>query len=415
MHAELLTIGDELLIGQVVNTNAAWLGEKLDAVGISVSRVVTLGDEAPAIQAALEEAFSRADLVIVTGGLGPTRDDVTLNAVAAWLGVRLRLDEDLLARVQARFDRHGVPMPERNRSQAMVPEGVEPIPNPVGTAPGLWYANRGRVLVVLPGVPFEMQTLMEQTILPRLGALAGRRFIMHRTLLTAGVGESSLEDMLGDLSTVLDENLRLASLPGTGGVRLRLSATGTDRDAVAARLREGEAYLRQRLGSTVFGTADETLEAVLGSLLRAGEKTIAVAESCTGGLILHRLTNVSGASAYVVGGVVAYSNAAKVDLLGVARETLARDGAVSEDVARQMARGVRIRLGADVGLATTGIMGPTGGTPGKPVGTVWVGYADGAGEQAQVFRFSHPREINKERAATAALNLARLQLLSAQV
>lgn len=415
MKAEILTIGDELLIGQIVNTNAAWLGEQLNLMGVEVTRMVTVGDDAGAIVAALDEAFRSAELVITTGGLGPTHDDVTKVAVARYFGVEMQFDEDTFERIRQRFARRGLRMAESNRSQAMVPEGFDMLPNPVGTAPGLWYAGeqggRKRLLAVLQGVPHEMKTLMQDEVLPRLYAHKDLQVIGHRTLLTAGIGESSLQEQIGDLSAYLGPRLRLAFLPGTGGVRLRLSAYGDDAAEVEARLDRLEAHLRARAEKYIYGMNGDTLEAVVGRLLRERGYTVAVAESCTGGHVTHQLTNVSGSSSYVVGSIIAYSNAVKVGLLDVDPDVLDADGAVSEAVARQMARGVRARLGADVGVSTTGVAGPTGGTPDKPVGTVWIGYADAERDFAVLLRLVQDRILNKELTTTAVLNLLRRQLL----
>ncbi len=413
MKATLLTIGDELLIGQVVNTNAAWLGEQLSLLGVDLARVVTLGDEAAAIDAELDRACAASDLVLLTGGLGPTHDDLTVEAVAACFEAPLRLDPTVLDRLVERYRQRGRAMPEAVRKLALVPEGFEVLDNPVGAAPGLWHAGGGCIVVVLPGVPAEMQALFAAEVAPRLRRQNGLRVIAHRTLLTAGVGESNLQERIGDLSEHLEPGLRLAYLPGAGAVRLRLTATGQESAAVEARLDRLEAHLRRRIGAYVYGRDSDSLEAVLGRLLAERGLRVAVAESCTGGLVLHRLTNVPGSSAYVVGGVVAYSNEVKQQRLGVAARALEQEGAVSEAVARQMARGVRRSLGADLGLATTGIAGPTGGTPEKPVGTVWIACADAGGEAARLLHFGQDREQNKERSATAVLELARRRLLEA--
>lgn len=415
MKAAILTIGDELLIGQVINTNAAWLGEQLDLAGVDVVHMVTLGDDEAVIQQELESAYTLVDAILITGGLGPTHDDVTREAVARFFGVDLVVHEDIIAQIERRFAARGLVMPASNRTQAMVPEGFEVLPNPVGTAPGLWFeeadGERERILAVLPGVPYEMKRLMQDDVLPRLLAHKGLAVIRHRTLLTTGIGESNLQDEIGDLSTILTPSLRLAYLPGTSGVRLRLSARGTTEEEVTARLDGLEAYLRSRIARYIYGTGDEPLEAAVGRLLAERGLTVATAESCTGGHVVNRLTNISGSSAYVMGGVVAYSNAAKVDLLGVDPELLEEEGAVSKRCAVQLARGARARFGADIGISTTGVAGPTGGTADKPVGLVWVGYADAEGECAVRLHFGQDRLINKERFVTAALNIIRRQVL----
>lgn len=411
MTATLLTIGDEILIGQIVNTNAAWMGERLNLAGVEVRRSVAVGDDEDVIRAALEEALAESEVVLVTGGLGPTHDDLTREALAAHFGRRLREDAATMARIEERFRMRGRPMPERNRVQALVPDGFEVLANDRGTAPGLWFeAPAGRRLAVLPGVPGEMKHLMETHVLPRLAALEGARPIRHRTLHTAGVGESHLAEALGDYAAFLDARTHLAFLPSGGAVRLRITATGEDAPEVDARVERFAAYLRERAGDHLFGEGDTTLEAAVGALLVVRGQTIAVAESCTGGLVLDRLTNTPGSSDYLAGGVVPYSYEAKKALAGVTQALLDEHGAVSEAVARALARGVRERLGSDVAVSTTGVAGPGGGTPEKPVGTVWIGYADADGDFATRHRFTDDRLFNKQLAATTALDLVRRRL-----
>lgn len=415
MVAEILTIGDELLIGQVLDTNATWMAERLTLMGVEVGRIVTLGDDAQVLLAELETAFQSADLVLITGGLGPTHDDVTRDVVAQYFSVPFRFDEHVFAHIKDLFSRRGRTMPERNRVQAMIPEGFQVLHNPLGTAPGLWHSfgqeGRDKVLVALPGVPHEMQGLMNSEVLPRLAQERGLRTIRHRTLLTTGIGESHLADRLGDLSPYLDAHTRLAYLPNAHGVRLRITAMGDDPAEVDARVQAFEDVLRSRAGRFIYGENGDTLEAIVGKLLRESGKTVAVAESCSGGLILHRLTNVPGSSLYVKGGIVAYCNEIKNSHLGVSCSLLEQDGAVSESVALAMARGARERFGADIGVASTGIAGPGGGTPEKPVGLVWIAYVDAAQERAVRMQFSRDRVTNKEQTATALFDLLRRHLV----
>lgn len=415
MVAEILTIGDELLIGQVLDTNATWMAERLTLMGVEVGRIVTLGDDAQVLLAELETAFLSADLVLITGGLGPTHDDVTRDVVAQYFGVPFRFDAHVFAHIEDLFARRGRTMPERNRVQAMIPEGFQVLHNPLGTAPGLWHSfghqGRDKVLVVLPGVPHEMQGLMNSEVLPRLAQERGLRTIRHRTLLTTGIGESHLADRLGDLTPYLDAHTRLAFLPNAHGVRLRITAMGDDPAEVDARVDAFEAVLRVRAGRYIYGENGDTLEAIVGKMLREVGKTVAVAESCSGGLILHRLTNIPGSSQYVKGGMVAYCNDLKQHHLGVPLALLDHEGAVSESVALAMARGVRERFGADIGVASTGIAGPGGGTPEKPVGLVWIAYADDSQERAVRLQFSRDRVTNKEQTATALFDLLRRHLL----
>jgi nicotinamide-nucleotide amidase len=412
MTAILLTVGDELLIGQVVNTNAAWLGEQLGLAGVAVTRMETVGDDEGVIRRALDRAFEEAGLVVVTGGLGPTHDDVTKKAVAEAFGRPLVFDPALMAEVEARFAARGRPTRPAHRAFAEVPEGFEVLPNPRGMAPGLWgERGDGRVVVVMPGVPYEMEAITTAHVLPRLRARAGGAVVLHRTLLTTGEGETALAERLGDLSDVLTDGVTLAFLPALGVVRLRLTARGADRAAVQEAVERRAARLRHDLGDLVFGEDDETLEGVVGAILAGRGLTLAVAESCTGGAVAARLTRVPGASRYFVGGVVAYGNAVKTALLGVDEAVLRTHGAVSEPAVRQMVEGVRAALGADLGLATTGVAGPGGGTPEKPVGTVWLGYADAAGTRAVRLQLTTDRAVNVGLSTTAALNLVRRQLL----
>lgn len=417
MQATVLTIGDELLIGQVRDTNAAWLGEQLTLAGVVVRRMATVGDDEKALQSELRQSLDESDLVVTTGGLGPTDDDKTREAVAGLFGVELAFRENILDDIRERFKLRGRSMPESNRSQAMVPAGFEVLSNRVGTAPGLWREIQqgeaaGGMLAVLPGVPYEMKHLFTEEVLPRVRRRGGLRVIVHRTLRTAGMGESGLQEAAGDLSGMLSDTLRLAWLPGPGGVRLRMTAFGSDREEVDGRIAHLEACLRERIGAYVYGANDETLEEVVGHMLRDRSLTVAVAESCTGGYVAHALTNIPGSSVYMAGGVVAYSNRAKVDVLGVSPDALRKHGAVSEVVAVQMAEGVRRRLGANLGLSTTGVAGPAGGTSEKPVGTVWIGYADADGVAAHRLQLVRDRMLNKQLTTTFLLDRVRKNMLA---
>ena len=415
MTGHLLTVGDEILLGQIVNTNAAWLGEQLALAGVDVRRSETVGDEPDAITAALDRAYADgADLVVVTGGLGPTHDDVTKAAVAASFGRPLVHRPDLLADVEAKYTSRGLRMSDANRVLADVPEGFDALPNPKGTAPGLWGERTvdgiDQVVVVMPGVPYEMEAITEQHVLPRL---LDRQdgVVLSRTLLTAGRGESDLSNQLGDLGATITDGLTLAFLPSLGTVRLRVTARGADRGAAQTALDRATDTIRTTLGDLVFGEGQTTLEAVVNDMLAERGLTLATAESCTGGAVAARVTSVPGASRVFRGAIVAYDNEVKERMLDVSPEVLAEHGAVSEAVARQMAEGVRSRLDAHVGIAATGVAGPSGGTPEKPVGTVWLAYADGETTHAVRLQFTPDREINVGLSTTAALDLVRRQLL----
>lgn len=415
MNAHLLTIGDELLIGQTTNTNAAWLGERLSRMGVRIERTVTVGDEAGRIRRELDRAYADVSLVVTTGGLGPTHDDVTKTVVADYFGKSLCSDTDLLERIRGYYERRERSMPDKVRGLADMPEDFAKLENPVGTAPGLWYhdttGERERILVVLPGVPQEMKAIFSASVQPRLTERTDLQEVQHRTLQTTGIGESNLQETIGDLSDLLSDSLHLAYLPSTSGVRLRLTADGEDVEQAQAQLDDLEERLRARAGRYIFGTGDDTLEGVLGTLLREQGLTVAAAESATGGFLGHRLTRWGGSSDYFLGGVVSYANSAKRTLLGVSDADLQQYGAVSEPVAQQMAQGVREALGADIGVATTGIAGPGGGTPEKPVGTVWVGYADATRTSARRLQFVQDRQLNKELFSTSALEMIRRHVL----
>ena len=415
MTGHLLTVGDEILLGQIVDTNAAWLGERLADAGVDVRRSETVGDDHAEIVAAIERATADgAHVIVVTGGLGPTHDDVTKSAVAHVFGRDLEFRPDVLAQIEARYATRGRTMPAVGRVMAEVPAGFDALPNPRGSAPGLWgertVGGRAQVVAVLPGVPHEMIAIAQGSVLPRLVARQDG-VVLSRTLLTVGTGESDLAAMIAETVDGLTDGLRLAYLPGLGTVRIRVTARGADRDAARRGLDRASDAIRDTLGRLVFGEGEETLEGVVLDDLAARGLTLAVAESCTGGAVAARLTLVPGASRAFRGGVVAYDNEVKTSLLGVGRATLDAEGAVSEAVARQMAAGIRTRLAADVGVAVTGIAGPTGGTPDKPVGTVWMAFDDGETPRAVRLQLTPDREVNIALSVTAALDLVRRQLL----
>lgn len=414
MNVHLLTIGDELLIGQTENTNAAWLGERLSHMGLQVKRTVTVGDDPDTMREELDRAVHRAQVVLLTGGLGPTHDDVTREVLADYFDAPLRTDDALMERVRRYYERRGRQMPKAAPKLAQVPDGFETLDNPVGAAVGLWHERavdgRDRYIGVLPGIPQEMKGIFDAAVQPRLEARTDIQSVTYRTLVTSGIGESSLQERLDDLPNQLGEGLALAYLPSTSGVRLRLTAVEGDDTPAEERLNELEARIRDRAGEHVIGTGRVTLEEVLGETLREAGWTIGSAESATGGLIGHRITGVSGSSDYYEGSIVAYANSVKKTMLGVTEEALDEFGAVSEAVAVAMAAGVRDALDVDVGISTTGIAGPAGGTEEKPVGTVWLGYADETHTRAVRRQFVEDRTLNKELFATAALDLARREV-----
>jgi nicotinamide-nucleotide amidase len=405
----VLAVGTELLTPHRVDSNSLFLAGRLDEIGIELRGKAVVADDLDALRAALTGALRRADLVITTGGLGPTSDDLTRESVASVVGAALVEDETLLATIEERFSSRGIVMPPANRRQAMVPQGADVLPNPRGTAPGLWLEWRGRPIVCLPGPPRELQPMFDDHVLSRLALLCGERRVRRRVLKITGRSESMVEQVAYPIYSKLgtaELPVSTTILASPGLIEVHLSSSGTDVDAIDAELDRGVRALSDALGGAVFSTDGRSLEQVVGDLLEARGLRIAVAESCTGGLLLGRLTDVAGSSAWVVGGVVAYANDVKMALLGVPADVLSAHGAVSEPVATAMARGVRERLKADVGAAITGIAGPSGGTPEKPVGTVVIA-ATGPRDDVKTFRFIGDRQMIRTYAIAAALDMVR--------
>jgi nicotinamide-nucleotide amidase len=423
MDLELITIGDELLLGFTIDTNAAHLARELAAAGIRVARRATVGDGAEEIAGAVREALDRTGAVITTGGLGPTADDLTKPAIAALFGRGMRLDEGHLEWMRRRWrERFAGEMPEANRAQAMIPEGARVLTNRHGSAPGIWLEDeRGRWAAMLPGVPREMRGMLGDELLPLLRERSAREraargdgaepaVILSRTLRTTGIAESRIADLLGDDLGRGLPGVSLAYLPGHEGTDLRLTARGVTAAAGAATLADAAVRLRERVGAFVYGEGRDDLAAVVLDRCRAGGLRVAVAESCTGGLLGARLTAIPGSSDVVLGGVIAYANRVKTELLGVDAALIAEHGAVSEPVVRAMATGARARLGAEVGVGITGIAGPGGGTPEKPVGTVWIAVdVKGAVESRRSILIGDREEI-RQRATQGALEMVRRAL-----
>lgn len=415
MKLEVLTIGTELLLGYTVDTNAAELGRALAAAGAVLARRVTVADRPEAIRAAVVDALDRTGFVITTGGLGPTRDDMTKTVVADLFGKRLVLDEGVLASIEARFRRMGRPMPASNRTQAEVPEGAAVLPNPRGTAPGLWVEDgRGRVVVLLPGVPREMRGLLVEQVLPRLVERQGaaRRVVQSRTVRTTGVSESALAERVGPIESDIAP-LTLAYLPSVEGVDLRVTAWDLEPKDAEVRLAAAVERLWAAAGEHGYGVDDADLAAVLLDVLRQGRHRLAVAESCTGGMLGERITNIPGASDTFIGGVVAYADVIKTAALKVPLETLEAYGAVSEQTVCAMAEGAQRLFSADSTIAVTGIAGPGGGTPEKPVGTVWLAARVHTTTRALKRVLPGDRDEVRRRAAQAGLDLLRRLLAEA--
>jgi nicotinamide-nucleotide amidase len=405
MKAVVLAIGDELVSGQTVDSNSAWLSRELGLRGIPAVRHETVGDDRPAIRDAITRAAEEADWVLVTGGLGPTADDLTRDALADAMRAQLRLDEERLVEIRAFFDKRGRTMAETNRQQAMVPRGADSLPNTVGTAPGVMAKLQGATVVLMPGVPHEMKEMFARSAAPALPD--GDGAIVHRILHTFGTGESDLGGMISDLMQ-RGRNPAVGTTAKAGRVSIRIVAHAETRAEADALAETDARELRGRLGELVIGEGDETMASVLGDRLRDTGATLAVAESCTGGLIGKMITDVPGASGYFRGGVLAYDNGVKQSALGVSEEALIAHGAVSEPVARQMAEGVREHIGADWGVGVTGIAGPEGGTEEKPVGLVFIGVAGPDGADVHRHVFPGDREYVRIRTALAAMNYVRV-------
>jgi nicotinamide-nucleotide amidase len=408
MLAEIITIGDELLIGQVVDTNSAWMGRQLNRAGVRVGRITSVPDEEAAMIEAFDAALARASLVLVTGGLGPTKDDLTKHVLADYFHTTLVRDQPTCDFLERMIRERGMRFNALNRAQADVPAGCLVLPNRHGTAPGMWFERDGRVLVSMPGVPFEMKALMTDEVLPRIKAHFALEPIVHRTAITFGLPESELALTIAPWEEALPAELKLAYLPAPGGIRLRLSAYGgQDGQALNAEIDRRFDALKALIPNYFLGFEGASLEETTAGRLRERGETLSLAESCTGGALAARFTALAGASDYLKGGVVAYSNVVKQSLLGVDPADLERHGAVSEPIARQMAEGVRRLTGSTYALATTGIAGPGGGTPEKPVGTVWIALAAEEGTFAERRQFGGDREANIQRACSAAIDRLR--------
>ncbi len=409
--ASIITIGDEVLIGQVVNTNASFLGQRLSEVGLEVVRTVVVGDVYDEIMRAFREYTANFDAVFVTGGLGPTHDDITKKVVADFFGAKLVEDKDVLENVRDRLARRNIPLRQVNRDQALVPEGCTVLMNHWGTAPGMLFERDGKFFAVMPGVPHEMRNITTEYLVPLLREKVVGQVIRHRVLKTTGIAESSLFELLGNPDDILGGKARLAFLPSQFGVRLRISvraAAAEEADSIAD---EVAAKIHDKAGKFIYSEGEVELEEALGKLLKEKGLTIALAESCTGGLISNRLTNISGSTAYFERGVVSYSNEAKVELLHVPAELIRNFGAVSEEVAGAMAEGIRAISRTDIGLSVTGIAGPTGGTEEKPVGLVYIGISDSRGTVVNKHNFPDERVRFKDRTSQAALELVRRRVL----
>ena len=408
--AGIISIGNEILAGLTVDTNAAYLSKQLLAMGIPVVSGFTVGDQMDSIVGAINQAAEQSDIVLITGGLGPTDDDITRQGLAEFIGVELEFREDLLERISAFFDKQGSKMAEKNKVQAYIPASAEPLANNFGTAPGIFAEYKGKVFVCMPGVPVEMKRMFEESVGGKLAKLGDGQVVIGRKLKCFGVGESTVAQAIGDI--MKRGRNPLVNCTVTGGIiTLHIVAIGENSAEAEKMIEKDAARLRDILGELVYGEDEQTLAEVVGEELREQKKTVAVAESCTGGLIAKLLTDVPGSSGYFTHGWVTYSNRAKTEQLGVSGEVIEKYGAVSEEVARQMARCARERAGTDFGIGVTGIAGPGGGSEQKPVGLVYIAVGDGASCDVERYVFSHSRERIRLRTALTALNTLRMGLL----
>ncbi len=408
--AELLTIGDEILYGQIIDTNSQWMSVELSNAGIKVIRKTSVGDQPDEILAAFAEAEKRADIVLITGGLGPTNDDLTKPLLAKYFNCELKIHEEALAEVTEFFKSRGRELTEINRQQAALPICCQKITNAIGTAPGMWFERNGKVFMAMPGVPHEMKKMMTELVIPKLLKTFQVPVIYHKMIQTIGQGESFLAETISDWEASLPSHIKLAYLPSLGGVKLRLTCFG---DSLPPLEKEVDALiekLEKIIGPHIFGYGSDPIEVVLGNTLRKKKLTLAVAESCTGGYLSHLITSVPGSSDYFLGSMIPYAYEIKMRQLGVKPETLEQYGAVSEPTIIEMANLVRTKFNTDIGVATSGIAGPGGATDDKSVGTVWIAYSDKHHTVTKKLQLSKDRMINIKLASTSVMNLIRMSL-----
>ncbi len=412
MDAALLTIGEEILIGQIVDTNSAWMASELNRIGVRVRQIVSISDRGDEIKSSINQLLNNFDIVLATGGLGPTSDDITKQTLCELFDAKLVSHSSTLDHIRTIFATRGLPLTDLNAKQAEVPDNCEVLFNRLGTAPGMWFNINGKILVSMPGVPFEMKGIMEEHVLPRLSSFSGSDSIVHRTVHTFGLPESFLAQKLAEWESCLPPSISLAYLPSPLSIRLRLSSSGKNKEPIEQRIEEQIRKLNQIVPESIFGYDNDSMASVVADLLVGLGATLSIAESCTGGTIAHLITQLPGSSAYFTGGVVAYSNEVKVAQLGVNPDLISNYGAVSQPVVEAMANGIRTRLNTDYAIATSGIAGPSGATPGKPVGTVWISVASSTVTASQQFSLGGDRERVILRSSISALNMLRLMILN---
>ncbi|NLV20104.1 MAG: competence/damage-inducible protein A [Bacteroidetes bacterium] len=411
MKAIIITIGDELLIGQTVNTNSAWLGSEISLLGFDVPRMISIHDNREDILNILEETTGKYDIALITGGLGPTSDDITKPALCEFFGTRLIPDNEVLMMIETMLKKRGLPLNENNVRQAEVPESCRVLYNAMGTAPGMWFEKGGTVFIAMPGVPYEMKYIMTEHVLPELRSRYHSQVIIHKNVMTYGLSESMLAETLEKFESSLPSEIRLAYLPSFGIIKLRLTAKGTNKTHLTGIINEQLKKLYMILPEYIYGEDEEPLEKVTGNLLRGKNQTIATVESCTGGNLAHMFTSIPGSSCYFKGSLVAYDNRIKTDVLNIPPHILKRYGAVSKQVAGLMASEARKLFKSDYTVATTGIAGPEGGTKTKPVGTIWIAVDSEKGLVTEKKYYGNDRTVNINRFSLAALNLLRKQIL----
>ena len=411
MTAEIITIGDEILIGQTVDTNSAWIAQQLNDLSIPIHQITSIADTNNAIIQALEKAKNRSSIVFITGGLGPTKDDITKKALCNFFEVELKLHEPTLDHVKALFTSFDIKMPAVNEQQAWLPSNCTPLFNKLGTAPGMWFKENGVIYISMPGVPYEMKGLMTNEVIPRLQEKNGNQTITHQTIMTAGIGESPLmEKIEGWENSLYQKNIKLAYLPSPGIVKLRLTKEGDNEAEIKKEISIKIKELKSLIPEYLYASSEQKLEEKIGELLLKNNATLATAESCTGGKIASQITAISGSSNYFKGSVIAYANEVKIDQLGVNENDLKQFGAVSQQVVEQMATGVQKVLKTDYTIATSGIAGPTGGTKEKPVGTIWIAIATPKGVFSKKLSLSKNRGININYTCAIALNELRKKI-----
>ncbi len=405
MKATILAVGDEILVGQITNTNATWISEKLSELGVQIIRHLSTADDLDDIQNAIKNSFQDSDLIIVTGGLGPTKDDITKKALAAYYQCGFTFSEETYQRIVKMFKKRNIPISQAHHDQCQMPVKARLLENKMGTAPGMWFESNGQQLISVPGVPYEMQYIMTHGVMPKIEEL-NKLIYRKKTIRTVGIGETSLAEIIEPL--LKNHQVNIAYLPSPGGVRIRLSNKGiSDPEQIETQLASAVEIVDHAIKSYIYGYDEQLLEAHIGELLRDKNLTIGTAESCTGGYLAHIITSIPGASAYYKGSVVAYSNDVKRDQLGVSYETLDTHGAVSRQTVTEMVKGAQDALGCSIAIATSGVSGPTGGTDEKPVGTVWIAVGDAQRTLAKKYLFSKDRVVNIKYTAVYALDMVR--------